>query len=78
MTGYLIDINDWCNQCMECVEVCQGGILTEDRINIIDMLKYFNNHFKVHAFECTYCESCMDVCEQNAIMVTPAEWEELQ
>lgn len=78
MTGYLIGINDWCNQCMECVEVCRSGVLTEDRINIINMLKYFNNHFKVHAFECTYCESCEGICEQKAIWIINPELEELQ
>ena len=78
MTGYLIDINDWCNQCMECVEVCQSGVLTEDRIKTFNIIKCFNNPLKIHALECTYCESCEDVCEQNAIMVTPAEWGQLQ
>lgn len=68
--GGLIGLNNDCNQCMECVGVCQGGVLIEDYINIILMLKHFNNHFKVHAWECTYCKSCEDVCKQNAITVT--------
>lgn len=29
MTRYLININNDCNQCMECTEVCQTGVLTE-------------------------------------------------
>ena len=35
MTGYLININNDCNQCLECTEVCQAGILTEDFINMV-------------------------------------------
>lgn len=77
MIGYLININNDCNQCMECVEVCQSGILTKEFIIIVSMLKDFNNYFKVHAFECTYCESCEDVCEQHAIWIIDPEWKEL-
>lgn len=70
MIGGLISINNDCNQCMECVEVCKNGILTEGRINTIIAIECFNNHFKVHAWECTYCKSCEDICEQNAITIT--------
>ena len=69
----LIDINNNCNQCMECVEVCQSGVLTEDRINTILMLKAFNNNFKVHAWECTCCELCEDICKKEAIRVSNLE-----
>ena len=69
----LININNNCNQCMECVEDCQSGVLTEDRINTILMLKVFNNHFKVYAWECTYCELCEDICKQEAIRVSNLE-----
>lgn len=74
----LIDINNNCNQCMECVEVCQSGVLTEDRINTILMLKRLNNHLKIHAWECTYCKSCEDICERGAIIITRLEREESQ
>ena len=70
-------IEEYCNKSLlgEGEEACriEVGTIFEKHLP-----SHFNNHFKVHAFECTYCESCMDVCEQNAIMVTPAEWEELQ
>ena len=74
----LININNDCNKCMECVEVCQSGVLTEDRINIILRLKVLNNHLRIHAWECTYCESCEDIGEQKAIRIINPEWEELQ
>lgn len=35
MTRYLININNDCNQCMECVEVCQNKVLTEAFINMV-------------------------------------------
>lgn len=37
MTGYLININNDCNQCMECVEVCQNKVLTEAFINMVKL-----------------------------------------
>lgn len=78
MTRYLININNDCSHCMECVEVCQSGILTKNFIIIANMfmLKDFNNYFKAHAFECTYCKSCEDICEQGAIIITRPECEE--
>lgn len=69
MIGGLIYINDNCNRCMECVEVCQNGVLKEDRINTILTLKRFNNHLRIHAWECTYCKSCEDICERGAITI---------
>lgn len=70
MIGGLIYINDNCNRCMECVEGCQSGVLKEDRINTILMLKRLNNHLRIHAWECTYCKSCEDICKQNAIAIS--------
>lgn len=85
MTRYLININNDCNQCMECVEVCQSGVLTE---NFINMVKNKINStespdkilFRKYAPECTYCESCESVCEQEAIWIINLnpECEELQ
>ena len=34
------------------------------------MIGRLNNHFKTHAWECTYCKSYEDICEQNAITIT--------
>lgn len=70
MIGGLIGIDNNCDHCMECVEVCKNGILTEDYINIFLMLKHFNNHLRIHAWECTCCKSCEDICEQNVITIT--------
>lgn len=83
MTGYLININNDCNQCMECVEVCQSGVLTEGFIN---MVKNRINHtyapdniyFRKTSYKCTYCESCVDICEQKAIWIINPGREELQ
>ena len=69
MVGGLIYINDNCNRCMECVEGCQSGVLKEDRINTILTLKRFNNHLRIHAWGCTYCKSCEDICERGAITI---------
>lgn len=73
MIGGLIYINDNCNRCMEYVEGCQSGVLKEDTIL---MLKRFNNHLKIHAWECTYRKSCEDICERGAIIITRLEREE--
>ena len=78
MIGGLIYINDNCNRCMECVKSCQSGVLKEDRINTILMLKRFNNHLRIHAWGCTYCKSCEDICERGAIIITRLEREESQ
>ena len=64
---------------MECVEVCQSGVLTENFINMVKItLKDKHHYFRKYASECTYCESCESVCEQEAIWIITLEWEELQ
>lgn len=79
MTGYLININNDCNQCMECAEVCQSGVLTEGFINMVKLtLKDKHHYFRKYVPGCTYCESCVDICEQKAIWIINPEWEELQ
>lgn len=63
---------------MKCVEVCQSGLLTEEFINMVkNTLKDNHRRFRKHVQECTYCESCEDICEQYAIVVIHPEWEEL-
>lgn len=79
MIGCLININNDCNQCMKCVEVCQSGILAEVFTNMVKITlngKHF--YFGKYVQECTYCESCKDICEQKAIWIIHPEWEELQ
>lgn len=79
MAGYLININNDCNQCMECVEVCQTGVLTEVFINMVKItLNDKHYYFGKYVQECTYCESCKDICEQKAIWIIGPKWEELQ
>lgn len=68
---------------MECVEICQTGVLTEDLINMVkDKMNSTESPdkilFRKYAPECTYCESCEDICEQKAIRIINPEWEELQ
>lgn len=61
-----IRINKDCDKCSECVEACQGGVLTDEIIQV-------NNQAVIRVLfstECTYCESCMACCPQNAITVT--------
>ena len=72
MTGYVINIDKDCNNCMECVEVCQTEVLSEEFINMVknrmnsaDPRKGYL--FQKYVHKCTYCESCEDVCEQKAI-----------
>lgn len=78
----LINITSDCNKCMECVEVCQSGVLTEDLINMVkDKMNSVESHYK-HCFrkyvqECTYCESCEGICEQKAIWIVNPELGEL-
>ena len=79
MNGYLININNDCNKCMECVEVCQNEVLTEELINTAkNSLNSELYYFRKYVPECTYCESCVDICEQKAIWIINPEWEELQ
>lgn len=82
MTGYVININSDCNQCMECVEVCQTEVLTEDLINMFkDKMNSVESPFKYcfrkYVRKCTYCESCEGICEQKAIWILHPEWVEL-
>lgn len=78
MTRYLININNDCNQCMECTEVCQTGVLTEGFINMVKItLKDKHHYFRKYVQEWTYCESCEAICEYRAIWIVNPEWEEL-
>ena len=82
MTGYIININNDCNKCMECVEVCQTGVLIEELIkmakNKISRTKHPDKiYFRERSYTCTYCESCVGICEQHAIWIINPEWEEL-
>lgn len=79
MIGYLININNDYNECMECVEACQSEVLTENFINIGKLtLKDKHHYFRKYVRGCTYCESCEGICEQKAIWIINPEWEELQ
>ena len=82
MIEYLININNDCNQCIECVEACQTGVLTEDLINMVkdkmnSVESPFKHLFRKYVRKCTYCESCEGICEQKAIWIMPPEWVEL-
>lgn len=48
-----------CSECLECVNNCPSNALTWDNV--------------VFGFEvelCTFCETCMDICEESALTVT--------
>ena len=49
-----------CDYCMECVNTCPNGALTYD-----SQVKVFMHN----AYECAYCEVCMDVCEVEALEI---------
>ena len=63
-----ITINQDCDECYECVEACQGDLLTEELIR---------KDYTLYSEECTYCESCMACCPLDAIMVTNPLIEEI-
>ncbi len=53
-----IRINDKrCDYCLDCTNVCPSGALTYDKC------------FEHDTNECWNCESCMDVCEKEAIKI---------
>lgn len=54
-----------CDLCLECVEVCQGEILTEELLKAIKHQDYP----PILREDCLYCECCMDVCPEKAIIV---------
>lgn len=47
-----------CKRCYECIRSCPNKALT------LEHGIYCHN-----AYECAYCEVCMDVCEENAIEI---------
>ena len=47
-----------CSQCMECIENCPGAALS-----------YTEGVFLFAENNCTVCESCMMICDSNAIEV---------
>ncbi len=64
-----IIVNNDCDCCMECVEACQGGVLTDEIIHDIN-----RSEIRIlFSTECTYCESCMACCPNDAISVTNPE-----
>ena len=63
-----ITINEKCDECYECVEACQGDLLTEELIR---------KDYTLYSDECTYCESCMACCPRDAITVTNPLIEEI-
>ena len=48
-----------CTHCYECVENCPTGALTYEAPVC----------FTHNAYECSYCECCMDLCEPNALQI---------
>jgi len=49
---------DKCTRCLECVNSCPNGALT-----------YYRACFMHNAYECAYCEVCLDVCEPQCIKI---------
>ena len=51
---------DKCTLCLECTHTCPNNALTFDGEVVV---------FMHSAYECAYCEVCMDVCETEAIKI---------
>ena len=49
-----------CTLCMECVHTCPNDALTFDGDVVV---------FMHSAYECAYCEVCMDVCEPECLEI---------
>ena len=47
-----------CSQCLDCIECCSGKALS-----------YREGVFFHSSDNCTFCESCMMVCDSGAIVV---------
>ena len=54
-----VDMNK-CTLCMECTQTCPTGALTFESDVVV---------FMHSAYECSYCEVCMDVCEQECLEI---------
>lgn len=52
-------------ECKECVDSCPVGVLT-----LKDNKVMINNAEE----DCTFCESCMDLCPEECIIVENSEW----
>lgn len=46
-----------CVECYECVKWCTGA------------LSYYNGAIIFNSDNCSYCETCVDVCDRGAIEV---------
>lgn len=62
---YKISLGQACDLCLECVDVCQGKLLTEEELKRIQ----HNNYVSMITPDCTFCESCMDACPEEAIRI---------
>lgn len=60
-----IKIGRACDLCLECIDVCQGEVLTKELLETLEHQDYPS----IYRDDCTYCESCMDVCPETAIRV---------
>ena len=53
-----IIINDNCDNCYECLDVCRE-----------QAMKVENGKITIDAEKCAFCEDCVDICEHEAITV---------
>ena len=62
----IITINETCNECYECTELCSSEVLTEESVSFLRLPETM----RLDSDDCTYCEACIDICTEEAIMVT--------
>ena len=61
---YRATINeDKCILCGECIELCPSTALN-----------FYHDKIVHIPYECTHCETCIDICEYNAIKIETLNW----
>ena len=60
-----IKINDNCDLCNECIDICVNDVLSDELLKGF----YYDSFYSYLTDDCTYCESCVACCPENAITI---------